>query len=354
MYHRYKSKRRHKTLIRTILILLLCIIIGIVAYFQRNRLMFWKQDIGKLQIKTANAEKLTDYKQRIEFFKSLSENAERGKSQKLFDADTFLLSGKIYFLLGESYLGADFSELVSEYILFPINKKAADCFTVALRDINKGIVLSGGSVPAEIKVIKAQIEYYLSYRSVSEIASSIVTVAFENEHLQAELVRFCVLIIILGGDKQLGFKYLNERGHIGEDFKSSLYLAALEYYAKMYTSAIMRYKKILSETDNDNFKKTALLGLAQIYHTQLLDRESMEQIARAYEMFPDDVAVKIWVEKLQNFTNDKPILKKMFNDLIAINESKENKVEIPKIEENRTEDGNIEENNVETEIIADS
>jgi tetratricopeptide (TPR) repeat protein len=287
--------------------------------------MFWKQDIGKLQIKTADAEKLTDYKKRVEFFKSLSANAEKGKAQKLFDADTFFLSGKIYFLLGESYLGADFSDLFSEYTLFPINKKAGDSFTVALRDINKGIVLAGGSMPTEIKVLKAQIEYYLSYRDVSEIASSMKTVALANESLPSELVRFCALAVILGDDKQLGFKYLSEKGELGEDFKSNLYLAALEYYAKMYTSAIMRYKKILSETDNNNFKKTALLGLAQIYHTQSLDKECIEQIANAYEMFPDDLTVKMWVEKLRNITNDKPALKKIFNDLIGKNEIKENR-----------------------------
>jgi len=342
MYHRYKPKRRHSSLIKTIFIVFLCVGIAIAAYLNRDRLMFWKHDISKLQIKTTDAEQLADYTKRIEFFKSLAANAEKGKSQKLFDDDTFLLSGKIYFLLGESYLGAGFSDLFSEYTLFPINKRARDSFIVALRDINKGIALSSGSIPAEIKVIKAQIEYYLSYRDISEIASSIRTVALENEPLPVELVRFCALAVTLGGDSQLGLKYLNDRGGLGQDVKSDLFRAAFEYYAKMHTSAIMRYKKILSEADNDNFKKTSLLGLAQIYYTQSLDREYIEQIARAYEMFPNDLAVKIQVEKLRNYTNNKPVLKKMFDDLIAKNEKKESKNIESEIEENKSEEDKLE------------
>ena len=320
MYQRYRSKRRYRPLIQTVFPMLLCIVVAIVAYFQRDKLMFWKQDISKLQSKTANADELTDYTKRTEFFRALSENIEKGKSQKFFDAGTFLLSGKIYFLLGESYLGNSFSELFSKYMLFPIDNRARDSFTMALRDINKGIALLGGLVPAEIRIIKAKAEYYLSYQDISEIAASVKSVVLDNSSLPAELARFSAYIVALYDDRQLALKYLNERGALGQDSRSELFLAAFEYYSKMYTSAIMRYKKILAETDNDDFKKTALLGLAQIYYTQSLDREMIEQVALAHEMFPDDSAVKKWVEKLRSF--DKPVLRKMVDNLIVKNGSR--------------------------------
>ena len=322
MYHRYKPKRKYKTLIKTIFTILLSVVLIVAVFLQRSRFMFWKQDVNKLQVKTAEAEKLIDYGQRVEFFRVMAENAERGKAQKPFDADIFLFSGKTYFLLGEAYLEDSFSELFSDHRLFPIDRRARDSFIAALRDINKGIALSSGSISAETRAIKAQIEYYLSYRPILEIASSVKAIALDNEFLPVELARFCAFAVVLGGDRELGIRYLNARGGIGEDLNSELYLAALEYHAKMYTSAIMRYRKILSETDNDNFKKTALLGLVQIYHDQSLDRELIEEAARTHEMFPDDSRVKMWVEKLRSFTNDKPALRNMFNNLIAQNESK--------------------------------
>jgi tetratricopeptide (TPR) repeat protein len=322
MYQRYKSKRKYRPLIQTVFMILLSIVFVIIVYSQRDKIVFWKQDISKLQSKTAEAERFTDYKKRIEFFRALSENIEKGKAQNFFDANTFLLSGRIYFLLGESYLGGSFSELFSEHRIFPINRNARDSFIKALRDINKGIALLGGTTPADIRAIKIKAEYYLSYRDASKITSSAAAIALENASLPIELARFCALAVTLDGDRQLALKYLNERGGLGQELESELFLAAFEYYSKMYTPAIMRYRKILSETDNDNFKRTALLGLAQIYYDQSLDREMIEQVVHAHQLFPDDPIVKKWVEKLKSFTNNKPALRKMLDNLIAQNESR--------------------------------
>ena len=197
-----------------------------------------------------------------------------------------------------------------------INSESKKHFQNAIRDIKKGLVLlNGNNVDPAYMLILARACYFSRYYEIDEI-NKMIEKFNEINNPSVEEKRFYSVIKIKSQNEDFGLKYLIENGEVVKTVQGKLFLAASQKIAKKYTDSIINYKKVLSETSDQNIKKLIYKNLGSIYFTQRLYKESLELLMKALEIDQLDNEIRIWIGKNYHALGDKDKARLIWTDIL--------------------------------------
>ncbi|MBN2160733.1 MAG: hypothetical protein JW807_15190 [Spirochaetes bacterium] len=317
MYDRYKSKKKGRSVYKVLLALIL---IGAASFFgvrYRHHLAFWKYTQTKLEKKIASMRQIKDAARRREALSDLADIYERYKDEHQVDPDAFFTSGEIHFLLGETYLPGNFSELFINDRARDIGKEARDEFLKAMKDIKKGAAIKNGDLDGERSLMLARSGFYTDYHSPTEIFQMIENIGDSIKPDNIENIRFYSVINILNRHEDYGLKHLLKHGMVRDNIQGLLFYATAERTAKKYTGAIVSYKDVLARTSDENIRKLVHVNLGKIYFNRSLYRESIEQFGYALKIDEKDSTPKIWIGKNYSAMGEKDKARAIWSDVLT-------------------------------------
>ncbi len=324
MYYRYKAKNKRGKYFKFLFyFVLISFLIGTV-YNYRQYLYFWKYSRNKLILNIDNTVKIRDKTKRKDELQELARVLDQYKNDNMTSHEAFLLSGKIRFYLGETYLPGSFSEMfISESGLKNLPAESRNEFTRAIRDIKKGESLNdAGELKPEFLFYLALSSYYNGFFGNDEIFSLIKNIdpaAIKD----SELVRFASVINILGGKVEYGLTLLSDKGGIHESDQGKLFLAVVQRLGKQYTNAIMNLKDLLNKTTDSGLLKIINYNLGLIYYNQSLFKESMEHFNNCYKIDDRDFRYRLWIGKVYSAMGDNAKAKAVWNDILSSDRNNE-------------------------------
>ncbi len=316
MYYRYKVNKSNFSFVKYFFVLGIIIAMIFIGYKYRQYLLFWKYTDAILLKRINNAHVISDTKKKRNILFDLSKDLNKFKKENQLQANAFFLSGSSQFYLAESFLAGSFSELVINDSFEMINSESKKHFQNAIRDIKKGLVLlNGNNVDPAYMLILARACYFSRYYEIDEI-NKMIEKFNEINNPSVEEKRFYSVIKIKSQNEDFGLKYLIENGEVVKTVQGKLFLAASQKIAKKYTDSIINYKKVLSETSDQNIKKLIYKNLGSIYFTQRLYKESLELLMKALEIDQLDNEIRIWIGKNYHALGDKDKARLIWTDIL--------------------------------------
>jgi tetratricopeptide (TPR) repeat protein len=321
MYDRYKTRKRKTGLYKAVIVLVCIAALAILGLRYERYITFWRYNQSKLnkEIEAVKREKSPSTKRTM--LKRLADTMDQYEIEHQTDPDAFYLSGKVHYLLGETYLPADFSNLVINDSLSSIGRNSKREFLGAIRDIKKGIALDNAGPDEEYCIILAKSCFYSDYNSPAEIFR-IIQKSRDPENLaDVENIRFYAYINIINKREDYGLALLSRHGMISDNIKGLLFYATAEKIAKKYTRAIQSYKNVLARTMDDGVQKLVHVNLGKIYFSQSLYRESLEQFNLALKSDERDVVPKIWIGKNYSAMGQKNKARAIWSEVLTSDET---------------------------------
>jgi tetratricopeptide (TPR) repeat protein len=323
MYYRYKSRRRNKRIYKFIFIILFAASAVFAFYRYGNYLMFWKYSFSKMEKKIVEAESTGDREARRRMLSELDKAAQGQKYEGLPSSEVFLNAGKLHLLIGETYLTGSFSDIIINDSIQNIPLEARNEFELCIKNINKGLVLSGAADVNEYLMMLAKACYYIKYSTTREIYDAVARIDRPETLKSLDDIRFYALISILNGKEDYGFELLKGHGRVSESVSGIVFLATVSMMAKKYTSSIMEYKQALEKTTDSKVLKLVHINLGKIFFTQSLFRESLEHFNNALKIDEKDIVPKIWIGKNYQAMGDKSKAQAIWSEVMASDNANE-------------------------------
>jgi tetratricopeptide (TPR) repeat protein len=290
------------------------IFLGIRYY---RYLAFWKFSQNKLEKRIDSMKRIKDGGRKREALVDLSETYERYKADRPVDADAFFVSGELHYLLGETYLPGNFSELYINDRVHDISRDAKTEFLRAIKDFNKGCALEGGVLDDNRSFMLAKAGYYADYHSPAETFAMIEKTGESIRLKDVENIRFYSIANIVNRREDYGLKFLSEYGMVKDNIQGLLFYATAERLAKKYTGAIVSYKDVLARTSDDRIRKLVHINLGKIYFNQSLYRESLDQFTLALKIDEKDTTPKIWIGKNYSALGEKDKARAIWSEVLT-------------------------------------
>jgi len=322
MYYRYKVKKKDRKFLKGAFVLILLVSIAVAGYKNRQYVLFWKYNYNKLVVKIDETGRIGDPDARRAALKELVGVFNRYKLENQVMADAFFLSGKVHYLLGETYLPGDFSQLLINDRGECRKQSARSEFLKAIKDVKKGIaLLDGDGLNSDYSMILAKSCYYISYGTPADIHALIKGLGEGDFNKSIDNVRFYSLISVMNGEEDEGLNYLSRYGMGDDSIQGRLYLATVERIAKRYTNSIMNYKDILKRTSDDRVHRLIYINLGKIYYNQSLYRESLAQFNAALKIDERDNFSRIWIGKNYSALGDRGRAEAIWSEVLAADRS---------------------------------
>jgi tetratricopeptide (TPR) repeat protein len=320
MYNSYKSKKKNRKYLKYISALAIILIIFYFGNKYKQYIFFWKYTSSKLSRELDNI-----------IAKPKSE-----RSGKLLDisgvfldyclknqdsAESFLLMGKIYYLLANDKLNKTFTELIIYNKTDNIPEMIKPGFIDAVKYLRKGIALShSGKTDPEYNILLAKSYYYSGYYDPGFIFSTINN-PDPAQINDAEDIRFISIAGIINGNKEYGIEILEKFGKLSDNIKDKFFKAKAYNLAGKYTDAIIKFKEIIEITTDNELKKLGNVNLGVIYFNQSLYKESLVHFINAYILDGNDNNLKIWIGKNYSAMGDRKKAKQIWNEVLASDQS---------------------------------
>ena len=297
------------------------LLIGAVLYTGyrfRHELQFWKYSGNKLEKRIDGARAVKDRDRRLQDLEQIAEDIDRYKRSNPTDAESFLLSGKAHYLVGENRMGASFSDLVINDRISDIPPLAAKDFFVSMKDFKKAVSLSrNGKIDMEYSLMLAKACFYTHYIAPGEIKKLITDAGNADEIEDFDDYRFFAMILALNKEEDRSIRMMTERNGAATGMQGKLFLASMEKFAKRYTAALMHYSEVLKETADARIKKLVHSHMGEIYFNQSLYQESLSHFESAGAIDGSDPAVKIWMGKNYSALGDKEKAKSLWSAVLT-------------------------------------
>jgi predicted negative regulator of RcsB-dependent stress response len=318
MYDRYKSKRKNAGIYKFLVVVAILAAVVFLGTRYYRYLAFWKFSQNKLEKRIETVRQIKDIDKKREALTDLSDMYERYKEEHMVDPDAFYVSGEVHYMLAETYLPGNFSELCINDRFHDISREAKDEFLKALKDIKKGCALDNSAPDDNRSFMLAKAGFYTDYSSPAEILR-IIEKSSESIKLKEnpENVRFYAIANILNKREDYGLKYLAEYGMVKDNMQGLLFYATAERIAKRYTGAIVSYKNVLARTSDDKLRKLVHVNLGKIYFNQSLYRESIDQFNQALKIDEKDNMPKIWIGKNYSAMGEKDKAKAIWSEVLT-------------------------------------
>jgi tetratricopeptide (TPR) repeat protein len=317
MYDRYKTRRRKTGIYKAVVVLACMTVLVFLGVRYERYIAFWKYNQSKLFKEIEAAKRETNPSRKRDMLKRLADTMDQYEIEHQTDPEAFYLSGKVHYLIGETYLPADFSNLVINDGLSSIGRDSKREFVSAIRDIKKGFALDNAGPDEEYRIILAQSCLYSDYSSPAEIYRIIQKGGDPEKLADVENVRFYAYINIINKREDYGLALLSRRGMISDNIKGLLFYATAEKIAKKFTRAIQSYKNVLARTMDDKIQKLVHVNLGKIYFSQSLYRESLEQFNLALKNDDRDVVPKIWIGKNYSAMGEKNKARAIWSEVLT-------------------------------------
>ena len=306
MYYRYKTTRRNRGIARNLFLIILIGLVSFFGYRYRAYLMFWKYTDNRLINKINGTYNIDNPDEKVKALQDLAGVIEGYKNKNFLQGNAFFLSGKIHFLLGEAYLAGSFSELVINEKTKNLNQDSRREFLLAIKDLNKGrALLNLEGFDERYSMMLAMACYFTGYRTPAEIAGMLEGFDSFMQNASIENIRFYSIIKILNNYKDQGLELLLSKGEVEGSLQGRLFHAVALKIAERYTNSIIILKDVLSSAPGGQVSKLIHVNLGEIYYTQRLYRESVEQFNEALNIDPSDNGVRIWLGKSYNASGDR-------------------------------------------------
>ncbi len=318
MYYRYKTRKKRSKIIKYLLIIILLSLSASAGYKYRKYLYFWKYSYNKLFEQIDKTAKIKDITRKRSELNHLTEILKRYRDENPLNADAFLISGKVHFDLGKTYLQGSFTELFINDFLNTINSKALLEFTKAIKFIKKGIALNeDGEISQEYAAILAWSCFYCRFNEPDRILMILEQIRSKSELNSIDDIRLFSVINICTGKEDQGIRYLKEKGRTEESIPGKLFLAKSQMLAKQYTDSIMNFKSALAHTKNSKILKLIYFNLGKIYFKQSLFNESLSYFYKGLEIDGKDNELRIWIGKNYSATGDLEKAKAIWNKVLV-------------------------------------
>jgi tetratricopeptide (TPR) repeat protein len=319
MYYSYKSKKKNKKIFKIILLILIVSGIFYLGAKYHQYLFFWKYTYNKISIELDEISKIDDIEKKKLKLQEISEICTDYNNANQISADTFFLTGKIHFQLGEVYLNKTFSEFIMSNCFGCVTQKASSEFLNAIKYIRKGMALKGSNdADPEYLIILAKSCFYNNYYTVKDTYKIIEKVTNVESLSNIDDIRFLSIINILNKKEEYGLELLNKYGMTdGDSIKGRFFLASAYSIAGKYTDSIISFKHILNNCSDNNLIKLANINLGKIYFNQSLYKESLVHFSNALRIDDRDNFLKIWIGKNYSALGEKGKAKAIWNEVLA-------------------------------------
>ncbi len=298
MYYSYKSKRRNTKRYKILISLLIISCAIYFGYKHRQYLLFWEYTYNKLNQAIEETSSINNFEHRKDRLLELSKICNEYKNKNQISSNAFFLSGRVHFLLGESYLKKTFSELFIDDDLHRINENSKNEFIKSIKDFKKKIVLSQSSeIQVENILTFAMACFYTDYYDINQINKILGNIDNFDSINRIDDIRFYSIINILNGKEETGLEILKKHGEVIDSLNGQLFLATACMHAKMYTNSIMEFKRVLNITSDNKVVKLVNINLGKTYFNQLLYKESLYHFKNALNIDESDNHLKIWIGK---------------------------------------------------------
>jgi tetratricopeptide (TPR) repeat protein len=317
MYDRYKSRRKNTGIFKFFGIIILIAAVTAAAVHYRHYLAFWRYSQNKLEKRIETVKKMKDPVKKRDALSDFADLYEKQKADRLVDADLFFLSGEIHYLMGETYLPGNFSELFINDRTGEITKEAKLEFLKAIKDIKKGCALENEALDDQYSFMLAKSAFYTGFYSARDIFNMIEKTGESIKLKDVENIRFYSMANIINKKEEFGLKFLAQYGMVKDNIQGLLFYATAERVAKKYTGAIVSYKDVLARTSDDSIRKLVHVNLGKIYFNQSLYRESIEQFNLALKIDVKDTTPKIWIGKNYSALGEKDKAKAIWSEVLT-------------------------------------
>ncbi|HOT43896.1 MAG TPA: hypothetical protein PLM53_05540 [Spirochaetota bacterium] len=317
MYDRYKSKRKNTGIFKFLAVIILVAAAVALAINYRHYLAFWRYSHNKLEKRIDAVKKIKDRVKKREALADFADLYEKQKEERMVDADLFFLSGEIHYLLGETYLGGNFSELFINDRIGEVSREARVEFLKAIKDIKKGCALDNDAPDDKYSYMLAKAAYYTGFYSPRDIFEMIEKTGESVKQMDVENIRFYSMANIIHKKEDYGLKFLSQYGMVKDNIQGLLFFATAERVAKKYTGAIVSYKDVLARTSDDSIRKLVHVNLGKIYFNQSLFRESIDQFNLALKIDVKDTTPKIWIGKNYSALGEKDKAKAIWSEVLT-------------------------------------
>jgi len=324
MYYRYKVHKKNKGGLRKLVILALIVAAAYFGYENRQYIFFWKYTSNKLQKKVENAEMIADPEKKKDVLAAIASSLSAYQSESPTEVLPFLLSGRVYFSLGEHELGRTFTDLFIHERFRVTDGEARNCFLKSIIYLKKaGALLDTEKLDPVYAMLLARACFYTGFIKESQILALIRHERDErNDYFKnPEDVRFYAVMLILNDRAEEGIKLLNHKGKVDSSPGGRMFLAAAENMAKQYTGAIRHYKDIVDTVSDTEILKLAHFNLGKIYYSQSLYRESLFHFTGALELDKQDLASRIWIGRNYYSMGMKDKARALWTELLSIDKN---------------------------------
>ncbi|MBN2401089.1 MAG: hypothetical protein JXN64_01695 [Spirochaetes bacterium] len=298
MYYSYKSKRKNKKLYKVLLLAAAITGLCYLGVKYQQYIFFWKYTYNKISTTLKDASKIVNIDKKKLKLQEISEICDDYNSRNQISGETFLLSGKIHFQLGEIYLNKTFSEYIVSNCTDCSGNNANKEFIAAVKNIKKAIaIFSSDEIDPEYRLILAKSYYYSNYYNTQEIYRIVEKIDNVEVLSDIEDIRFLSIMNILTNKEDYGLEILVKYGMVSDSINGRFFLASAYSMAGKYTDSIMSFKNILDTCSDNALLKSANMNLGKIYFGRSLYKESLEHFTNALKIDEKDNSSRIWIGK---------------------------------------------------------
>ncbi len=317
MYTRYKVVNKNRGWRKFIVPVLILSSVLYGGYRFRHHLQFWKYSSNKLMKRIEDVSKIRNRERRREELGNLVSEMDGHKSANLTDPDAYLMSGRVHFKLGESYLPGSFTELVINGRSKEITPPAKREFLEVIKNVRKAMSLVGSGKPGmEMSLLLVKACYYTDFMPADEMKKIILTAGGPGELTEPEDIRFYSVLLILNKEEDGAISLLTKQAAASKGIQGKLFLATCEKISKRYTNSIIHFSDVLGETGDEGIRKLVYRNLGEIYFTQSLFQESITQFIKASEIDANDADIKLWIVKNYSALGEKTRAREVLNEIL--------------------------------------
>ncbi len=280
MYYRYKTKNNSSAILKYgFLALLIAVLAGIVIH-NRQELMFWKYSFNRLDATLEEFEANESFMADSREAEHITAKVHGYAEDNPYSEDACYLAARLHTLLGERLSNLSVTRyIISPDTVFILDETTTHFFT-ALKNIKKGFAIreNGAREDSQILLL-AKLYLYTGYYDRNVMFDLMRDVSRPEELSDVEERRLYGFLTVLGGDTAYGLDFIRNHGSI-TSIEDRLFLAGVYKLSEQYTDAILAYKDILSSELTAEYEMTARMALGEIYYTQALYNEALEQFSQ--------------------------------------------------------------------------
>jgi|GEM_PF-6158691 len=297
MYYKYRPKKKDRTLLKRVVVILIFAAFFYAIYSYRDMLMFWKMDQNEIYKSIKKTVAIEDKAEKETEFKELEGKLEIYVRENLLESDALCMSAVFYYELFRHQSRLNFSEIYVNNNPAQLKKYEKILYKV-MKSVKKACALNPKEdMAVEFRMILAKASYYLAYDRMDYIYEFLKKIDRDSNALTVDDIRFISVILINYGEYDSGLSLLKSKGDVERDVLSRIFYSRALCEAKKYTEAIVALKKLLPETKEVKDQILVLSCLGKVYFNQNLMKEAAEQFEKVLKIDPVNLETLIMLGK---------------------------------------------------------